>query len=149
MVRIPRSRVDPAWSVGWTSEVGASMSDHSVIPLVLIGDQMADDKKGRDKQADDEERRQRERELEEARDRADEAEPMHDDPGERLGDLDEALENHDYPTTTDELIEAFGDREVQTQGGWTAIEEVLAPVDNQRYVSADDVRSRIQGLIRR
>lgn len=110
---------------------------------------MADNKKGRNKQADDKERRQRRRELEEARNRADEAEPIHDDPGERLGDLDEALENHDYPTTTDELTELFGDREVQTQGGWKSIEEVLAPVDNESYASADDVRSRIQGLIRR
>lgn len=110
---------------------------------------MADDKQGRDDQADDEERRQRERELEEARTRADEAEPMRDDPGERLGDLDDVLETHDYPTTTDELIEAYGDYEIETQGGRKSLDEVLAPTDNQTYASADDVRSRIQGLIHR
>lgn len=110
---------------------------------------MADDKKGRDKQAHDEERRQRERELEEARDRGDEPEPVHDDPGERLGDLDDALENHDYPTTTDELTGAYGDREVETQEGWKSVEEVFAPIDDETYDSADDVQSRIQGLIRR
>ena len=110
---------------------------------------MADDKQGRDKQAHDEERRQRERELDEARDRADEAEPVREDPGEQLGDLDEALETHDYPTTTEELIEAYGDYEVETRGGWKSIDEVLAPTDNQTYDSADDVRSRIQGLIHR
>ena len=110
---------------------------------------MPDNKRGRDKQADDEERRQREREFAEARDRADEAEPTHDEPGEQLGDLDEPLENHDYPTTKDELVEAFGDREVQTQGGRKSIEDVLAPLDNELYESADDVRTRIQGLIHR
>lgn len=114
---------------------------------------MADDKKGRDKQADDEERRQRKRELEEARDRGDEAEPepepIHDDAGERLGDLDEALEEQEYPTTTEEVIEAHGDREVEAQEGWKSVDEVLAPVDDETYESADDVRSRIQGLIRR
>lgn len=110
---------------------------------------MADDKKGRDKQAHDQERRQRERELEEARDRADEAEPAHDEPGEELGDLDEALEAHDYPTTTEDLIEAHGDREVETQGGWKSVDEVLGPIDNETFDSADDVRSRIQGLIHR
>lgn len=110
---------------------------------------MADDKRARDKQADDEERRQRERELEEARDRADEAEPMRKDPGEQLGDLDEALDTHDYPTTTDELIEAYGDYEIETQNGWKSLGEVLASTDNQTYVSADDVRIRIQGLIHR
>ena len=110
---------------------------------------MPDDKSNREKQARDRDRRQREREVAEARDRADEPEPVHDEPGERLGDLDEALEEHDYPTTTDELIEEFGDREVETRGGRESIEEVLGPVENERYTSADDVRSRIQGLIHR
>lgn len=110
---------------------------------------MADNSKGRDKQADDEEQRQQERELEEARNRGDEPASVHDEVGERLGDLDEALDNQDYPTTTTELIEAHGDREVETQGGGKSIDEVLAPVDNERYESADDVRNRIQGLIRR
>ena len=110
---------------------------------------MPDDKRSRDKQAADEERRQRERELEEARDRGDEAEPIHDEPGERLGGLDEALERHDYPTTTGALIEAYGDREVETRGGNKSLDEVLDQVDDERYDSADDVRSRIQGLIRR
>lgn len=110
---------------------------------------MADNKKGRDEQADDEEQRQRERELAEARDRNDEPAPVHDEAGETLGDLDEALEHQDYPITTDELIEAHGDCEVETQGGEKSLSEVLAPIDNELYDSADDVRNRIQGLIRR
>ncbi|MFC4439296.1 MULTISPECIES: DUF5789 family protein [Natrialbaceae] len=110
---------------------------------------MADDKKGRDKQADDEERRQRERELEEARDRADEPEPVHDETGDRLGSFDEVLENQEYPTTTDEVIESHGEHEIETREGWKSIGEVLEPVDNERYDSATDVRDRIQGLIHR
>lgn len=110
---------------------------------------MADDKQGRDKQADDEDRRQREREVEDARNRADEAEPIRDDPSGQLGDLDEALETHGYPTTTDELVEAYGDYEIETRGGRKSLDDVLASTDNQTYSSADDVRSRIQGLIHR
>lgn len=110
---------------------------------------MADNNTGRDKQADDEKRRQREEEDVDARDQADEPASVHDEAGERLGDLDEALETHDYPLTAAELIEAHGDREVETQGGRKSIDEVLAPVDNELYESADDVRNRIQGLIRR
>ncbi|WP_313691845.1 DUF5789 family protein [Halorarum halobium] len=110
---------------------------------------MADDKQGRDEQADDEERRQRERELEEARTRGDEAEPMRDDPGGRLGDLDDALQTHDYPATTDELVEAHGDYEIETQDGEESLEEVLAATENQTYDSANDVRSRLLGLIHR
>lgn len=110
---------------------------------------MADTKKGRDKQADDAERRQREREIEEARTRADEAEPPRDTPGKKLGDLDEALENHAYPTTTDELIDAYGDRRVQTQDGWKSIDDLLAPIDDETFDSADAVRNRIQEVLNR
>lgn len=110
---------------------------------------MADDKNARDKQADDEERRQRERELEEARDRADEPEPVVDDTGERLGEFAAELENRDYPTTTDELIEAHGGREIETQGGLKSVDEILTPVDTERYDSAAEVRNRIRELIRR
>lgn len=110
---------------------------------------MVDDKRGRDNQADDEEGHQRKRKQEEIRDRTDEDLPMHGDPGGRLGDLDDALETHDYPTTTDELVEAYGDYEIETRGGEESLEEVLAPTDNQTYDSADDVRSRILGLIHR
>ncbi|WP_049998701.1 DUF5789 family protein [Halococcus sediminicola] len=110
---------------------------------------MADNKKGRDKQADDEERRQRERDVEDARDRADETEPPRDDTGETLGDLDEALENHDYPTTTDELIEAYGDHEVESQGGSKSIDELFIPLDDETYDSPDEVRNRIQMLLNR
>lgn len=110
---------------------------------------MADDKNARDEQADNRERRQREREIEEARDRADEAEPVHDDPGDRLGELDDALEGHDFPATSSELIEAYGDYEVETQGGTKPLDEVLATTEDETYGSADDVRSRIQGLIHR
>jgi hypothetical protein len=110
---------------------------------------MADNKKDRDKQADDEEQRRREHELEEARDRADEAEPPHDDLGRQLGNLDEALENHDYPTTTDELIAAYGDREVESQGGSKSIDELLASIDDETYASPDEVRHRIQRLLNR
>ncbi|MFC6826610.1 DUF5789 family protein [Halopelagius fulvigenes] len=110
---------------------------------------MADDKKGRNKQADDREKRQRKREMEEARDRADEDKPMSGDLDNRLGDLDEALESEEYPVTTDELVEAYGDYVIQTRGGEESLEEVLAPTDNQTYDSADDARSRILGLIHR
>ena len=110
---------------------------------------MPDDKQNRDEKAGEQERNQPEREVEETRDRAHEDRAMSGDPGGRLGDLDEALETHDYPTTTDELVAAYGDYEIETQGGTESLEEVLASTDNQTYDSADDVRSRILGLIHR
>ncbi|WP_313691614.1 DUF5789 family protein [Halorarum halobium] len=110
---------------------------------------MADDKQGRDEQADREEERQRERMQEEARTRADEEEPMRGDPGERLDDLDEALKSHDYPATTNELVEAYGEYELETQGGKQSLADVLSSTDDQIYDSAEDVRRRVLGLIGR
>lgn len=74
---------------------------------------------------------------------------MAGDPAGRLGDLDEALETQRYPVTTDELSGAYGDYEIETQRGTESLEEVCAPTENQTYESADDVRSRILGLIHR
>ncbi|WP_331235232.1 DUF5789 family protein [Natronorarus salvus] len=110
---------------------------------------MADNKRGRDKQADNEHQRQRERELKEARERGDEAEPIHDDPDRELGTLDRILDAHDYPTTSDELISAYGDREVETQEGWTSLDEVLATSDAETFDTADDARNEILELIHR
>jgi len=110
---------------------------------------MADNNQSQDEQTDDEERPQSEREQEEVRNRATEDQQKHGDPSEQLGDLDDALETQDYPTTTDELVEAYGDYEIQTQSGEKSLEEVLAVTKNQTYDSADDVRSRILGLIHR
>ena len=104
---------------------------------------------GRDEKSDDEERRQPERKREEVRDRAHEDQAMAGDLDGRLGDLDEALENQDYPITTDELVEAYGDYEIETQRGTESLGEVFTPTDNQTYDSADDVRSRILGLVHR
>lgn len=87
--------------------------------------------------------------TEEARTRAHEEEPMGGDLEGRLGRLDEALENHDYPTTTDELISAYGDYPIETRGGEESLAEVLPSTDDRTYGSADDVRRRILGLVHR
>lgn len=110
---------------------------------------MPDDRGGRDETTDGEERRPPERKREDVRDREHEDRAKSGDPAGRLGGLDERLETIEYPTTTDELVAALGDYEIETQGGTTSLEGVLAPTENQTYDSADDVRSRILGLIHR
>lgn len=113
---------------------------------------MADDKAGRDKQADDAERRQRERELDEARERADEVEPARDDPEGRRGDPGAGLgdlDDHEYPTTTGELREAYGDRVIESEDGPRTVDDVLAPVGDESFDSADEVRARIRSRMNR
>lgn len=108
---------------------------------------MADDKQSRDEQADDEIRRQRERMLGEALSRADEDEPIREDTRELLGELADALDAHDYPTTSDDLIEAYGNYEIEMQSGTRSLDEVLGTAEDRTYSSADDVRKRIMQLI--
>ncbi|MFC6733931.1 hypothetical protein [Haladaptatus sp. DYSN1] len=110
---------------------------------------MPDDNRGRHLKQAGEQRQQPDRTREEVRDRAHEDRAMGGDPGGRLGILDEVLDAQNYPITTDELVEAYGDYEIETQGGTESLEEVFAPTKNQTYDSADDVRSRILGLIHR
>jgi len=74
---------------------------------------------------------------------------MRGDQRKQLGELDEALETYDYPATTEELTGSYGHYEVETRNGWQSLDEVLASTDNQVYVSADDVRGRILGIIGR
>lgn len=108
---------------------------------------MADDKDGRDKQADDQERRQRERMKEEALNRSDEEDPTLLSEEGQLGHLDGVLANLDYPVTTEELIDAYGDNEIVTQDGTETLEEVLTDTGNQTFDSPEDVRARIRDLI--
>ncbi|WP_435335841.1 DUF5789 family protein [Haloarchaeobius sp. TZWWS8] len=110
---------------------------------------MSNDKRGRDGIADDEPRQRPGRAEEKVRDRAREDSAMSGSLGGRLGDLDEALETHSYPTTTNELVDAYGDYEIETQGGTESLEDVLSRTGNQTYDSADDVRSRVLGLVHR
>lgn len=72
-----------------------------------------------------------------------------EDPDGQLDALDEVLELHGYPTTTQELIDAFGDHEVETQDGWSSLEEVLDPIENRTYESADDARQQILERVNR
>lgn len=110
---------------------------------------MPDDKRGRDENPDDEQQQQPDRKREDVRNRSNEDRAMSGDPGGRLGDLDGALDTQNYPITTDELVEAYGDYEIETQGGTESLEEVLSHTEDQTYDSADDVRSRLLGLIHR
>ncbi|CQH61974.1 uncharacterized protein HHUB_3605 [Halobacterium hubeiense] len=110
---------------------------------------MADDKQGRNDQADNEEDRQQQRMQAEARTRADEKEPVPDEPDDQLGDLGDAIDSHDYPAKTGELVEAYGDYDVETQDGVAPFDAVLDESDDRTYDSSDDLRARILGLIHR
>ncbi len=63
--------------------------------------------------------------------------------GVDIGSLESDLESHEYPTTADELIEEYGDHEIELPGGTTTVEEVLSTQSEQEFESADGVKQRI------
>lgn len=121
----------------------------TVMRIGHIQQGMAKSKRERDRKADENTKRQPERNREKVRDYAREDQAMPGDSGGRLGDLDDALEAQEYPTTTNKLVETCGDHAVETQNGVKSLREVLASTDDQTFVSVDDVRGRILGLIHR
>lgn len=69
--------------------------------------------------------------------------------GGELGDFDSALDVHEYPATTNDLVDAYGDHEVESADGWITVEELLGPVENETYDSAEEARNRILNQLNR
>lgn len=67
--------------------------------------------------------------------------------GIELGDLNDDLESHDYPATADELTEEYGDRELDLSNGSKTFDEVLEPVDEKSYESAEEVRQDVFNFV--
>ena len=74
--------------------------------------------------------------------------------GIEFGHLYQALEDHDYPATRDELVAEYGDHELDTGGGSESFATVLKQLgdetgDDQTYQfeSAEEVRQAVFNLI--
>jgi len=73
--------------------------------------------------------------------------------GVEFGDLREALETHDYPTTQQELIEEYGDETLDLPDGGETLSSVLAEREmaeddgNIEYESADEVYQDILNMV--
>lgn len=69
--------------------------------------------------------------------------------GVELGSLADELEGHDYPTTTDKLLDEYGDAELELSGDTHTLQEVLGGMGNedQEYESAEDVRQMIYNMV--
>jgi hypothetical protein len=105
---------------------------------------MADDKQGREKQARDADRRQRERDIAAELERGDEAEPPVE-PAE-LADLETELESLDFPATGTEIVEAVGDREIESVAGSYTVSELVPETDEETFEDLSGVRVRVQRL---
>ncbi|WP_049971690.1 DUF5789 family protein [Haladaptatus cibarius] len=65
--------------------------------------------------------------------------------GVELGELADKLDEHDYPASSDDLVEEYGDYEIEYSNGSERFEEVIGPL-NETYESADGVRQSILNM---
>ena len=57
-----------------------------------------------------------------------------------LSGLDEAIGAHEYPATTEEVIEEYGDLELELPNGDEQLGDVLGRLDSETFESAEDLR---------
>ncbi len=67
--------------------------------------------------------------------------------GVELGDLDDDLESHAYPISEDELFDQHGDREIEMGEETATLEELIEPLNQDEYGSADEVRQAIMNMV--
>ncbi|WP_253737719.1 DUF5789 family protein [Halohasta salina] len=70
--------------------------------------------------------------------------------GVDFGDLGEELETHEYPTSVDTLVEAYGDHELELPSGEESFEEVLGPYTDepdQQFTDAGEVRQAVLNMV--
>ena len=67
--------------------------------------------------------------------------------GVELGDLDDDLESHAYPIGEDELFDQHGDREIEMGEETATLEELIEPLNQDEYGSADEVRQAIMNMV--
>ncbi|MBZ6496373.1 DUF5789 family protein [Natrinema longum] len=63
--------------------------------------------------------------------------------GVEFGPLAHQLDQHEYPTTCEELVEAYGSAILRFQDGEQTLEEVLNPVREEQFDSPAEARTAI------
>lgn len=67
--------------------------------------------------------------------------------GIEFGALAEDLEEESYPISHAEVLERYGDRELELANGVTEVREVLQPENEAEYEDADSVRQAIFNMV--
>jgi len=63
----------------------------------------------------------------------------------RLDGTEDELSTHEYPATSGELIDAYGDARIELQDGAETIGAVLGRLGSETFQSAADVRTTLRG----
>jgi hypothetical protein len=64
-----------------------------------------------------------------------------------FGSLDDDLDRLDYPLTTAELVDAYGDRTLALASGTTTLAAALEPMGAHTFESSDAVRMAVSTMV--
>ncbi len=66
-----------------------------------------------------------------------------------FGSLADELDSHSYPATTREIVDEYGDHEVDLPNGSKTLEEILGDLqdEDQEYDSAEEVRQMVFNMV--
>ncbi|MDG5819536.1 hypothetical protein [Natronococcus sp. A-GB7] len=67
--------------------------------------------------------------------------------GVDLSDVEEDIQSLDYPIEQDELLEEYGDEEVDMGEESATLEELLEPLNEDEYGSYDEVEQAIMNMV--
>lgn len=62
----------------------------------------------------------------------------------RLNRTEALVDDHEFPATSDELIDAYGDVEIELQDGTETVATVLGRLGAETYQSSEDVRDALR-----
>ncbi|EMA38218.1 DUF5789 family protein [Halobiforma nitratireducens] len=64
-----------------------------------------------------------------------------------LNGTGELIDDYEYPATTEELIEAHGDRTLELANGTERVEEVLTRLESETFETSEDARFAIYAAV--
>lgn len=67
--------------------------------------------------------------------------------GVEFGSLAEQLTTHEYPATGTDLLDVYGDANLQLPNGAQPLRDVLDPLQGEQFDSAEEVRQAVLGLV--
>jgi hypothetical protein len=67
--------------------------------------------------------------------------------GVTFGDLKDDLETEEYPLSNEDLLDQYGDREVTHANGSVTVRELVEPMEEVTYESADDVQQELLNMV--
>jgi hypothetical protein len=65
----------------------------------------------------------------------------------RFNGAGDAIESMEYPATTDEVIDACGDHEIELQRGTERLDAVLGRLSAERFDTPEDVRLSVRSAV--